>query len=272
MKRRRDYENEVSEPITSSLFFSKETSSSMSPSESSQTTENLIDMEQEDNGKMGKLTFWDSSNHLNFCIKRQKSNLTHQQFLDLSIIMEQVIIWLAQRYISESLPQTKQNLMDHLSKFQIIYGYIDVKIVYYHLIFNSVILLDENNEIAYNHNYDRNKPLMGFVPIHVKSNDDDDGDECGESLFSMDFSDVLKNSIEWLSLHANEILPNRAEEFLEFLKGFCVVKREADIPNILNGLIKKDYIQFREEGGEMSYSLPEKYCPRYYMSHYDIPQ
>jgi len=191
--------------------------------------------------------------------KRMKQ-LTQKQLIDLTIIIDQVIFWMAGKGVLDLLPKTKEELMNELEKFKEIIGKVDSKIVYYHVLFNGVVALDEDERLKFNENFDKERPLIGFVPL-----------ESGETVFSVDFSDVLKRTIDWIVEKASEIFPVSPLDLMKLIEDLCVVKREAVVEMIVSNLVKLDYIQFSEDG-VMSYSLPSVYVPHYYVGHYQIPE
>jgi len=137
----------------------------------------------------------------------------------------------------------------------------DIKIIFYHLIFNRVITLDNQNQIVGNPAFDPAQKMIGYIPES----------ECDQSsgipnLFSLDFTKALQKAVHWVRV--NRALPRQGEAFLRCLEQVCTFKREASLDSVLEALARKEYIRCNSVDGELVYSLPSRHPSPEVYSHF----
>jgi len=172
-------------------------------------------------------------------IKRNKSNSPdlnnmtsdEQQEIDLDIVVEHVLTWLSSLEANQHhLPVTEEEFTMLLaqSKMYKLVVRVDVKVVFYHLLFNHVILIDSNHLIRKNPFFQPNSPLLGFVPI-----------DSTKEQFSYDFTKALNDAITWIQTTNDDGMAFDPAQFYMALDPFCTFTREASLYAILGCLQKK---------------------------------
>ena len=122
---------------------------------------------------------------------------------------------------------------------------IDIKVLFYHLLFNRVIVLDSDLNIRKNLSYDPVKPLLGFVPV-----------DCNLDHFSRNFTKALNETINWIvTVPDNQCLST--EEFYMKIEKFSMFTREASLDRILEFLEERQYVR-QSLHGRLKFSLPER--------------
>jgi len=180
-------------------------------------------------------------------IKRNPiTNITTNSIEDTEIILDHILEWLyGFEAHSGRLPQTEEELKYYLEEAELykVSVRVDPKVIFYHLLFNHVILIDLDYNITKNLAYNPSLPLLGFVPI-----------DSDKEQFSTNFTRALNNTINWI-LSVIEI-PLSPEEFYMSMERFCVVTCESSLCAIISQLLQRQYIvpQF---GGNLEYSLPK---------------
>jgi len=179
-----------------------------------------------------------------FEIKRQLSNTPSP---DTDIIIYHILEFFlyALESTTHQLPATQEELAYCLTQAQLykVSLRVDPTVIFYHLLFNRVILIDTDYVISRNPTYDTTLPLLGFVPI-----------DSDKEQFSTNFTRALNNTINWIISGAR--VPAELEAFYMALEKFCVFNCEANLCVILANLLQKQYIVPRCGGG-LEYCLPK---------------
>jgi len=194
-------------------------------------------------------------------IKRNKSNSNSsscsttmatlsEQEIDLDIVVEHVLTCLSSLEANQPhhLPMTEEEFTLFLAQSKIykLVVRVDVKVVFYHLLFNHVILIDSNHLIRKNPFFQPDSPLLGFVPI-----------DSTKQQFSCDFTKALNNAIAWLQTTNDDgSVAFDPAQFYMALDPFCTFTREASLYAILGCLQKRQYIVTRYDG-RLDYCLPK---------------
>jgi len=175
--------------------------------------------------------------------KKSKEHTTDQT-IDLDILVDRVIRWLHKN--ENNQPETQQEFLNCLHQFHLcrITVKVDVKIIFYHLLFNHIVLIDDKNQIFRNPHYDPKIPLKGFVPL-----------DSDRQIFSYDFTKALRGSIQWVQGSPSTSEPSPFDRFFIDLENCCMFLREAHPAAILAQLEKRQYITMSVDG-HMEYHLP----------------
>eukprot|EP01130_Rhizamoeba_saxonica_P002728 TRINITY_DN12490_c0_g1_i1.p1 TRINITY_DN12490_c0_g1~~TRINITY_DN12490_c0_g1_i1.p1 ORF type:complete len:215 (+),score=7.34 TRINITY_DN12490_c0_g1_i1:29-673(+) len=183
--------------------------------------------------------------------KKRQKRLSKDQILDLDIILDRILLQMIND--REKLPTEYTTFLTTVSQLCRVGVRVDVTVVFYHLLFNKVILLLDENQICVNSKFDTNKPLVGFVPAGTS-----------EMIFSCDFHNTLMRCVDWVGRCCS--FPVDVDRFLQELAKQCVFVREVSSSEAVNLLIDRGYIVV--SGSQVSYCLPTDYVPLRLLGHF----
>jgi hypothetical protein len=177
--------------------------------------------------------------------------------LETQLVMAKLIEYLMLN--QQALPTSKADLLGLIAKCCSATFTVDVKVVFYHLLLNGVIVLtDSDSTIKANPNYDQNRPLLGFLPIR-------DGLQ-NQEQFAGDFKRTLTRCIEWV--RNSVFLPTDQAFFLQSLKKHCTFTRTAPSSLVVQRLLHNNYIQLAEDADTIVYHLPAAHPATEEYGHY----
>jgi hypothetical protein len=183
---------------------------------------------------------------------------------ELKSVVEKVVVWFSEN--STTLPTTLQALHQTVRKFCNITTQIDPSIIFYHLLFNNVLVQasqtndNENKETVDNANnindikkrrvvpntsYNKNKPLLAFVL--------DGGEQRG---FSEEFGIALRQSIAWVTTTNPTLLPSTIDGYIRQLEVICCFRRSVPPSSILSELERVGVVVHNIHDDRVSYVLP----------------
>jgi hypothetical protein len=170
---------------------------------------------------------------------------------DLEILCDNILNFLRTHYLQ--LPQSLALPLTYDDFKLLLYSQslykctirVDIKVLFYHLLFNRVIILDTDLNIRKNLSYDPVAPLLGFVPV-----------DCNLDHFSKNFTRALNATINWI-VGWRDSSCQSSEEFYMGIERFCMFTREASLERIVGYLEEREYVR-RIVGGRLKWSLPER--------------
>ena len=159
----------------------------------------------------------------------KRARILHpSQEQDLEHIVHRIEQWLLRN--RSALPRRHEALLNAIKPMCKASFHVDSKIIFFHLLFNNVIFLDESGGVQRNEDFSPTYKLQGLLPI-----------DSALHKFSDDFYHVLSKSVSWVSSNAQ--LPHRLGSFLRSLKQLCSIKREVPPTLVLQSLMKRGVIE-----------------------------
>jgi len=177
-----------------------------------------------------------------------------EQISDMDPILIRIGGWLREQEERQALPKTFTKLVRSISSMCRIKVQVDPTVVFYHLLFNNVIViekLDEQGGFVYKANPETlNGEFIGIVP--------DMGEDTSVFPFSEDFIKALKRTTNWVLSNRGLHTFKTNEGLLKNMAQLCTFKKELSPSQVVEGLKRKGYIYSGENADEVYYSLPQK--------------
>ena len=181
----------------------------------------------------------------NMRIQKRQKKLSPREESEL----EPILMTVLGRLTQQSPPQTLEELQELLQDLHSLRLQVDPKVVFYHLLLNGALVLDETNSfILPNTNYSLNTAFRGIVP--------DEPTIPTHLPFSPYFCDAFLRAALWIQkLPA----PLSIQSLFLQLSELCKFEREVSTSQIINLLLHKNYVSLSSTiGGEeiLTFSFP----------------
>jgi len=205
---------------------------------------------------------------IDFSPLKRRRCLDSAQQSELDPIFHRIISWLGQQNRT-SLPKTFSKLSRAIAPMCRALVQVDCTVVFYHLVFNRIILIVENGDgsVTYCANPEPVRgSFVGFVPNDSPS-----------VPFSEEFVKALEKSTAWVL--SNRGLRNfkSPEGILASLRQICKFKREISPDHVIELLRRRGFIYYGSSAEEVVYGLtqpitPSTPTPHYSPSYLDCPE
>lgn len=181
---------------------------------------------------------------------------------ELRAAEERVLVWLneQQTYRASCMPKTLPALIRACAsrcKFTV---YADPRVVFYHLLFNKVLVVVSDAEDLYAANPECDlqataKCFVGFIPAE-ETNETSECSATDKACFSEDFMACFWKAAYWLKETRNT-KPVSMESLMPSLAQVCMVKRDVRPELVVEQLKRKGFVIMAENSPEtIIYALP----------------
>jgi len=202
---------------------------------------------------------------IDFSPLKRRRNLDPSQQNDLDPIYRRIVSWLNDQHARGSLPKTFSKLSRAITPMCRALVQVDCTVVFYHLIFNRIILLVENGDgsVTYCANPEPIRgSFVGFVPNDSPS-----------VPFSDDFVRALERATSWVLSNRGLRYFKNPEGILSSLRQICKFKKEIGPDHMLEMLLRRGFICRGSGPDDIVYGLsnnivlppspPTHYSPSY---------
>jgi len=161
----------------------------------------------------------------------------------IEAVLQRLLCWMHEN--RERLPQTIDQLLTLVELFSNQVVQVDPIIVFYHLLFNQVVEMDNNKRVSANPKIQSENCLnfIGIVP-----------EECTQPL-SKDFLATLLSAAAWVKSNLDLSLP--AESLMNYLDQMCKFQQKVEAPCLLSELQQRNYIFFDHYTNAIFYHFPD---------------
>ena len=169
---------------------------------------------------------------------KRKRLLSEDQVSQLDGVVQEIIWWISEH--QNNLPKTRTELSEIFSIFCEDFVQVDPKIIYYHLLLNGILTVNDAGDLCTNVN---NSPtyLQAFVL----------GDSKLPQLFSSEFCSVLQNAVLWVKQRPNMICDE--PQFMAELTKICTFKRSVPIRAVFDTMLYHDLLSFDDHDVHYSF-------------------
>lgn len=202
---------------------------------------------------------------IDFSPLKRRRCLDSSQQTELDPIYHRILSWMTEQQARGSLPKTFTKLSRATIPMCHALVQIDATVVFYHLIFNRIIIPMENPDgsVTYAANPEPVRgSFQGFVP-----------DDSPELPFSEDFVRALERSTAWVLSNRGLHYFKGPESILSSLRQLCKFKREINPEHVVQLLRMRGFIYPGSGADEVCYDLtyvnslpnsaPSHYSPSY---------
>eukprot|EP00026_Physarum_polycephalum_P004268 Phypoly_transcript_04285.p1 GENE.Phypoly_transcript_04285~~Phypoly_transcript_04285.p1 ORF type:complete len:257 (+),score=22.49 Phypoly_transcript_04285:93-773(+) len=172
-------------------------------------------------------------------LKRRKC-LDATQQSELDPIFTRIVGWLREQHTRGALPKTITKLSRAIAPMCRAVVQVDCTVVFYHLVFNRIVLIEQNMDgsVTYSANPEPVRgSFVGYVP-----------DDAPNVPFSDDFIMALERSTAWVLSNRGLGYFKGPEGMLTALRQICKMKREVSPDHVVELLVRRGLI--RVEGTE----------------------
>jgi len=166
-------------------------------------------------------------------LKRRKC-LDATQESELDPIFTRIVCWLREQYQRGALPKTLTKLARAIAPMCRAIIQVDCTVVFYHLVFNRIILIEDNMDgtVTYAANPEPVRgSFVGYVP-----------DDSPNVPFSDDFVIALERSTAWVLSNRGLRYFKGPEGILSGLRQLCRTKREINPDHVIELLQRRGFI------------------------------
>jgi hypothetical protein len=177
--------------------------------------------------------------------------LDDQQAAQLEPLLYRLVIWLIEQSDRNNLPKTYTKLMKTISPMCKTIIQVDPSVVFYHLLFNKVIIIEqlEEGRAIYQANPEPlHHSFIGIVP----------SDSPSSIPFSEDFIRALERSVGWILNNRGLHQFKTVDSLLKSMEQLCRFKREVNPVALVEMMRRKGYISNGTSMDEVCYSLPRE--------------
>jgi len=169
-----------------------------------------------------------------------KDDLRHEH---VEAVLQRLLSWMYEN--RERLPQTIDQLLTLVELFSNQMVQVDPSIIFYHLLFNQVVEMDDDKRVSANPKIQSTNCLnfIGIVP-----------EDCKQPL-SKDFLKTLLSAAAWVKSNLDLCIP--ADALMNCLDQLCKFQQKVEAPFLLSELQQRNYVFFDRYTNAIFYRFPD---------------